>query len=204
MLQFFTATSPIIVDGMCIAQLGGGGNGAVVALDLAGGDQKWCWSEEGPEYASPVLLTVGAGPGSRSGDASADVAKPDDPGKAAVSGPNQERAATLAKQYGAEPARVEQMRTSGMGWGEIDTALALSARHLERRTTTSPPIARRATTARQAVRTVLPTPVSVPVTNSVPCFTAEAEQISTGQAMIIWDPRCNGNFAGLSVIWAAS
>lgn len=57
--MFFTAMSPIIVDGMCIAQLGGRGNGAIVALDLAGGDQKWCWSEEGPEYASPAVLTVG-------------------------------------------------------------------------------------------------------------------------------------------------
>lgn len=57
--QFFTAMSPIIVDGMCIAQLGGRGNGAIVALDLASGDQKWSWSEEGPEYASPALLTVG-------------------------------------------------------------------------------------------------------------------------------------------------
>ena len=56
--MFFTATSPIIVDGMCIAQLGGRGEGAIVAFDLATGNQKWRWSEEGPEYASPVLLTV--------------------------------------------------------------------------------------------------------------------------------------------------
>jgi outer membrane protein assembly factor BamB len=55
---FFTAMSPIIVDGMCIAQLGGRGEGAIVALDLATGQQKWRWSEEGPEYASPALLTV--------------------------------------------------------------------------------------------------------------------------------------------------
>jgi len=55
---FFTATSPIIVDGMAIAHLGGRGNGAIIAFDLATGDQKWRWAEEGPEYASPVLLTV--------------------------------------------------------------------------------------------------------------------------------------------------
>jgi outer membrane protein assembly factor BamB len=55
---FFTAMSPIIVDGMCVAQLGGRGEGAIVALDLATGNQKWRWSEEGPEYASPALLTV--------------------------------------------------------------------------------------------------------------------------------------------------
>lgn len=57
--QFFAAMSPIIVDGMCIAHLGGKGNGAIIAYDLAGGQEKWRWSDEGPEYASPALLTVG-------------------------------------------------------------------------------------------------------------------------------------------------
>jgi outer membrane protein assembly factor BamB len=56
--QFFTAMSPIIVDGMVIAHLGGQGNGAVISYDLNTGDQKWQWTGEGPEYASPALLTV--------------------------------------------------------------------------------------------------------------------------------------------------
>jgi len=56
--KFFTSMSPIVVDGMAIAHLGGQGNGAIVAYDLAGGDEKWRWSGEGPAYASPVLLTV--------------------------------------------------------------------------------------------------------------------------------------------------
>ncbi len=56
--RFFTAMSPIIVDGMAIAQLGGKGNGAIIAFDLATGNEKWKWDAEGPEYASPVLLTV--------------------------------------------------------------------------------------------------------------------------------------------------
>ena len=56
--RFFTATSPIIIDGMAVAHLGGRGNGAIIAFDLATGDQKWQWAKEGPEYASPVLLTV--------------------------------------------------------------------------------------------------------------------------------------------------
>lgn len=56
--QFFTAMSPIIADGMCIAHLGGQGNGALIAYDLASGEEKWRWTEEGPEYASPALLTV--------------------------------------------------------------------------------------------------------------------------------------------------
>lgn len=56
--KFFTSTSPIIVDGMAIAHLGGQGNGAIIAFDLADGGQKWEWNGEGPEYASPVLLTA--------------------------------------------------------------------------------------------------------------------------------------------------
>lgn len=56
--RFFTSTSPIIADGMVVTQLGSQGNGAIIAFDLESGDQKWQWAEEGPEYASPVLLTV--------------------------------------------------------------------------------------------------------------------------------------------------
>ena len=56
--KFFTAMSPLIVDGMCIAHLGGAGNGAIIAYDLNSGNEKWRWAGEGPEYASPVLLTV--------------------------------------------------------------------------------------------------------------------------------------------------
>jgi len=56
--RFFTSMSPIIVDGMTIVHLGGQGNGALIAYDLGNGDEKWRWAGEGPEYASPVLLTV--------------------------------------------------------------------------------------------------------------------------------------------------
>jgi outer membrane protein assembly factor BamB len=56
--RFFTSMSPIIVDGMAIAHLGTQGDGAIIAYDLATGSEKWRWSEEGPDYGSPVLLTV--------------------------------------------------------------------------------------------------------------------------------------------------
>jgi outer membrane protein assembly factor BamB len=56
--QFFTAMSPIIVDGMAVGHLGGKGNGALIAYDLNTGDEKWRWAGEGPEYASPALLTI--------------------------------------------------------------------------------------------------------------------------------------------------
>jgi outer membrane protein assembly factor BamB len=56
--MFFTAMSPMIVDGMCIAQLGGAGNGAIISYNLDTGDEVWRWAVEGPDYASPVLLSV--------------------------------------------------------------------------------------------------------------------------------------------------
>ena len=56
--KFFTGMSPIVVDGMCIAHLGGPGEGALLGLDLATGQVKWKWTGDGPAYASPVLLTV--------------------------------------------------------------------------------------------------------------------------------------------------
>jgi outer membrane protein assembly factor BamB len=56
---FHPSSSPIIVDGLAIAQLGGRDNGAVVAYDLNTGEQKWKWSGPSPAYASPVLMNVG-------------------------------------------------------------------------------------------------------------------------------------------------
>jgi outer membrane protein assembly factor BamB len=56
--KFFTASSPIIVDGKCVADLGGDSKGDLVAYDLATGDEKWKWSGDGAGYASPVLMNV--------------------------------------------------------------------------------------------------------------------------------------------------
>jgi outer membrane protein assembly factor BamB len=56
--KFFTSYSPIVVDGMVIAYLGGAGNGAIIAFDLTSNQEKWRWAQEGPDYGSPVLLTV--------------------------------------------------------------------------------------------------------------------------------------------------
>jgi len=57
--HFHMAMSPVILDGLCVAQLGKENDGAVVAYDLTSGEQKWKWTGEGPGYASPVLATVG-------------------------------------------------------------------------------------------------------------------------------------------------
>jgi outer membrane protein assembly factor BamB len=56
--KFFAAMSPMIADGMAIAQLGGQGNGGIIAFDLATGNPKWKWTGEAAAYASPALLTV--------------------------------------------------------------------------------------------------------------------------------------------------
>jgi outer membrane protein assembly factor BamB len=56
--QFFTASSPVVADGMCIAQLGGSENGGIIAYDLATGDPKWKWTRDGTAYASPTLMTL--------------------------------------------------------------------------------------------------------------------------------------------------
>jgi outer membrane protein assembly factor BamB len=56
--RFYTASSPIVADHLCIAQLGGESNGGIVAYDLATGDQKWKWTGDGTAYASPVLMNV--------------------------------------------------------------------------------------------------------------------------------------------------
>ena len=57
--KFYTSSSPIVTENLCIAQLGGENEGGIVAYDLATGDQKWKWTGDGTAYASPVLLSVG-------------------------------------------------------------------------------------------------------------------------------------------------
>lgn len=57
--RFATASSPIVVNGLCIAQLGGSNGGGAMAYDLATGKEKWKWTGNGPAYGSPVLAVVG-------------------------------------------------------------------------------------------------------------------------------------------------
>jgi outer membrane protein assembly factor BamB len=56
--RFFTSSSPILADGLCIAQLGGEEKGGIVAFELANGHEKWRWTDDGTAYASPDILTV--------------------------------------------------------------------------------------------------------------------------------------------------
>jgi len=58
--RFYTGSSPIVIDGLCIAQLGGPGNGGIVAYELASGNEKWKWMGDSPAYGSPVLISIGS------------------------------------------------------------------------------------------------------------------------------------------------
>jgi len=53
---FGTAMSPLVDGDVVVAHVGGAGDGALVALDLATGDERWAWDGDGPGYASPVVV----------------------------------------------------------------------------------------------------------------------------------------------------
>jgi outer membrane protein assembly factor BamB len=55
---FLTSASPLLADGLCVVQVGGDRDGAVIAYDLADGKEKWKWASDGTKYASPMLLTM--------------------------------------------------------------------------------------------------------------------------------------------------
>lgn len=55
---FYSAMSPLIVDGKCIVHLGGGPKGAIIAYDLNSGEEKWRWDGDAPAYASPVAVDL--------------------------------------------------------------------------------------------------------------------------------------------------
>lgn len=57
--SFFTSSSALVEDGLCIAQLGGATNGVIAALDVATGEEKWQWAGDGSQYGSPMIGTIG-------------------------------------------------------------------------------------------------------------------------------------------------
>jgi outer membrane protein assembly factor BamB len=57
--RFATSCSPLIVDGLCIIQIGSESAGGIYAYELANGNEKWKWTDDGTTYASPVLIDVG-------------------------------------------------------------------------------------------------------------------------------------------------
>ena len=55
---FGAAMSPLIDGDVVIAHVGGDGDGALVALDLTSGEERWAWDGDGPGYASPVAVEI--------------------------------------------------------------------------------------------------------------------------------------------------
>jgi outer membrane protein assembly factor BamB len=52
------AASPAAADEKCIVHVGGHDHGALVALDVRTGETLWTGSDDGPAYASPVVVTL--------------------------------------------------------------------------------------------------------------------------------------------------
>jgi outer membrane protein assembly factor BamB len=53
---FGVAVSPIVVDGKVITHVGGHDSGALMAFDVADGEEVWSWDDDGPGYASPIVM----------------------------------------------------------------------------------------------------------------------------------------------------
>jgi outer membrane protein assembly factor BamB len=56
--QFESSMSPMVVDGMCLVYIGGKGQGAIIAFDLASGQAKWKYVGDAPAPSSPVVATI--------------------------------------------------------------------------------------------------------------------------------------------------
>ncbi len=55
---FGTAMSPVVDRGLVIVHAGGNDQGGMVALDANTGAEKWVWTEDGPGYASPIVVEI--------------------------------------------------------------------------------------------------------------------------------------------------
>jgi outer membrane protein assembly factor BamB len=53
--SFGASMSPIVDGDRLFVHVGGSGDGAVLALDVASGGEIWSWAGDGPGYASPVI-----------------------------------------------------------------------------------------------------------------------------------------------------
>lgn len=56
--QFFTSSSPLVVNGLCIIHVGGK-NGEIVAFNIKTGEIEWKNEKEPATYSSPVFMRVG-------------------------------------------------------------------------------------------------------------------------------------------------
>jgi outer membrane protein assembly factor BamB len=52
------AMSPAVEGEKCIVHIGGPDKGALVAVDVRTGETIWSWADDGPAYASPIVVTI--------------------------------------------------------------------------------------------------------------------------------------------------
>ena len=52
---YHTAMSPLVDGDLVIIHVGGDDDGALTAFDVATGEARWSWDEDGPAYGSPVV-----------------------------------------------------------------------------------------------------------------------------------------------------
>ncbi|MEO6726861.1 MAG: PQQ-binding-like beta-propeller repeat protein [Blastocatellia bacterium] len=55
---FGTSMSPVVDRSLVIVHAGGNDQGGMVAMDAATGAEKWTWAEDGPGYASPIIVEM--------------------------------------------------------------------------------------------------------------------------------------------------
>jgi outer membrane protein assembly factor BamB len=56
--MYHTAMSPIVERDMMIVHIGGPGNAALTAYDVASGNLRWTWTGDSPAYGSPIIADV--------------------------------------------------------------------------------------------------------------------------------------------------
>lgn len=54
-----TAMSPLVVDNLIVAHVGGDQGGMLAAFNADTGEMKWSWRGDGPGYASPIVFEFG-------------------------------------------------------------------------------------------------------------------------------------------------
>ena len=57
--MYHTAMSPIVDGDVMIAHVGGPGDTALTAFDVATGNARWTWTGDSPAYGSPIIADVG-------------------------------------------------------------------------------------------------------------------------------------------------
>jgi outer membrane protein assembly factor BamB len=56
--MYHTAMSPIVDRNLVIAHVGGPGDAALTAFDVATGAVRWSWTQDSPAYGSPIVATL--------------------------------------------------------------------------------------------------------------------------------------------------